>query len=61
MRGQWQTVARVADNQQRRRVARFSRQTSNRLRFVFEKAAPNMGVCEIRGYDDAPGGSDAGS
>lgn len=52
--GEWKTVARRTDNQQRRCVIHFPRQQSDRIRLVIDKAERNMGVCEIRVYDSNP-------
>lgn len=48
----WKTLAEVTDNSQRRRVLTFDVVRANRLRLVITKAQPNMGVCEIRAYDE---------
>lgn len=48
----WKTVATVRDNAQRRRVIAFDRLKAAQLRLVIEKAAGEMGVCEIRVYDE---------
>ena len=53
---QWRTVADVKDNTDRRRVLSFERTVAAKLRLVITKARPDMGVCEIRMYDE-PGKS----
>jgi len=50
--GAWRTVAQVTGNQDRRRVISFPRTTTRKLRLVVAKAQPEMGVCEIRAYDE---------
>ena len=50
--GQWNTVADVADNQDRRRVIPFDRTTASKLRLVLTDRHPDTGVCEIRVYDE---------
>jgi hypothetical protein len=49
---QWKTIAEVTDNAARRRVIQFPEVTADRLRLTIEAARPNMGVCEIRVYDE---------
>lgn len=48
----WRTLAAVQGNAQRRRVIAFERTKATALRLVVEKAAGDMGVCEIRVYDE---------
>lgn len=48
----WTTVLEVRDNFDRRRVLTFPAVTSDRLRIVIRRAQPDMGICEIRVYDD---------
>lgn len=48
----WRTVAEVRDNRARRRVITFPEVTADRLRLVIEAAQPEMGVCEIRVYNE---------
>ena len=50
--GQWRTLAEVAENYDRRRVLSFPPATAQKLRLFILKARPNMGVCEIRVYDE---------
>ncbi len=50
--GQWHRVAAIDKNTSRRRVIRFDRTAAQKLRLVIEKAQPDMGVCEIRVYDE---------
>ena len=50
--GGWATVADVQENLERRRVLTFPRTTATKLRLVITKARPDMGVCEIRVYDE---------
>ena len=48
----WQTIAQVTGNLQRRRVIRFEPAKAARLRLVITAARPEMGVCEIRVYNE---------
>jgi hypothetical protein len=48
----WQTVAEVKGNLQRRRVIRFEPTKAARLRLEITEAQPDMGVCEIRVYQE---------
>jgi hypothetical protein len=48
----WQTVAAVRGNDQRRRVDRFAHVRTAKLRLVIDKARQDMGVCQIRVYDE---------
>jgi len=48
----WETVAEVHGNTARRRVVRLDRTEARRLRLVIHKAQPQMGVCEVRVYDE---------
>lgn len=48
----WRAVAELSDNLQRRRVVYFPRTRASRLRLVVLKANAEMGVCEIRVYDE---------
>jgi len=48
----WQPIAEVSDNAQRRRVIRFEPVKASRLRLVITEARPDVGVCEIRVYDE---------
>ena len=48
----WQTVAEVTGNLQRRSVIRFAPAKAARLRLVITEAQPDMGVCEIRVYSE---------
>jgi hypothetical protein len=48
----WQSVAEVTGNLQRRRVLRIEPAKSARLRLTITGASPEMGVCEIRVYDE---------
>ena len=48
----WQPLATVQGNKDRRRVVRFDRTKASQLRLVILKAADDMGVCEIRVYDE---------
>jgi hypothetical protein len=64
----WKTLATVTGNEHRRRVIGFERTSTAKLRLVVEKTAGDMGVCEIRVYDERgdkprtglPQGSSAG-
>lgn len=49
---EWQTVATITGNTQRRRVIWFDRTTSPKLRLVLTKARDTMAVCEVRVYDE---------
>jgi hypothetical protein len=49
---EWQTVAEVSGNRQRRRVMRFPPISSAQLRLVIVEANREMGVCEIRVYNE---------
>ncbi len=49
---QWKTLATIAGNKDRRRVISFERVKVAKLRLVVIKAAPDMGVCEIRAYGE---------
>jgi len=48
----WKTLSSVRDNARRRRVINFERTKAAQLRLVIEKTAGDMGVCEIRVYDE---------
>jgi hypothetical protein len=48
----WKTAIAVAGNKDRRRVLCFEPTKAAKLRLVVTKAAPDMGVCEIRVYDE---------
>jgi hypothetical protein len=48
----WQPLATVQGNKDRRRIVRFDRTKASQLRLVILKAADDMGVCEIRVYDE---------
>ena len=48
----WQTVAEVSGNADRRRVLSFPPVAAAKLRLVITKARSEMGVCEIRVYDE---------
>ena len=49
---QWQTLVDVKDNRDRRRLLRFAPTQTTKLRLVITDAAPEMGVCEIRVYNE---------
>ncbi len=49
---QWRQLATVQANKDRRRVVRFDRTKASQLRLVILKAADDMGVCEIRVYNE---------
>jgi hypothetical protein len=53
--GSWSTVARVRDNYVRRRVHRFERTSSDRLRLeiLASNGAPSARVYEVRVYDES--------
>ncbi len=55
----WRSVAQVAGNTDRRHVLGFEPVTAAKLRLVVVKAQDDMGVCEIRVYDEPepPAGS----
>jgi hypothetical protein len=48
----WKPLAAVEQNADRRRVLRFDRTKSSKLRLVVLKATDEAGVCEIRVYDE---------
>jgi hypothetical protein len=48
----WRTLAEVSDNTQRRRVIPLPPTTASKLRLVLTKVRDDMGVCEIRVYDE---------
>jgi hypothetical protein len=48
----WQSVAEVTGNLQRRRVLRIEPTKAARLRLTITEAGPEMGVCEIRVYNE---------
>ena len=49
----WQTVAEVGQNKHRRHVLSFPRISTSKLRVVLLEVPPGeVGVCEIRGYDE---------
>ncbi len=48
----WKTIAEVRNNRSRRCVISFPEVKAERLRLVIETARPDMGVCEIRVYDE---------
>ena len=49
---EWKTAATVTGNSERRRVIRFDRTGASKLRLVVTKAGEELGVCEIRAYDE---------
>jgi len=49
---QWRTVADVKENFDRRCVLTFDRTTAAKVRLVITKAKADMGVCELRAYDE---------
>ena len=49
----WRPVAQISDDLNRRRVIYFDRVTASKLRLVLTKARDDVGVCEIRVYDEA--------
>jgi len=49
--GDWKSVAEVAENSDRRRVLTFPAVTAAKLRLVLRQARPDVGVCEIRVYE----------
>lgn len=51
--GGWSKVAEIRDNLNRRCVITFPKVTSDKLRLVIQRAEPDMGVCEIRVYDES--------
>jgi hypothetical protein len=51
-RDSWRTILEVRGNSARRRVLQFPEVTADRLRLVIERARPDMGVCEIRVYNE---------
>jgi hypothetical protein len=51
-RDSWRTILEVRGNSPRRRVLQFPEVTADRLRLVIERARPDMGVCEIRVYNE---------
>ena len=50
--GQWQRLAEVRNNAERRRVLGFGTVRSDKVRLVLTKVAGQVGVCEIRLYRD---------
>jgi hypothetical protein len=50
--GQWTRLLEVRDNSERRRVLTFPRVTSPKIRLTIHRAQADMGVCEIRVYDE---------
>jgi hypothetical protein len=50
--GPWQSVAEISGNLDRRGVLRIKPVRASQLRLVIAKARRDMGVCEIRVYDD---------
>jgi hypothetical protein len=50
--GPWQSVADVRENGDRRRVLALGPVRASQLRLVISKARRDMGVCEIRVYDE---------
>jgi hypothetical protein len=48
----WQAIAEKKDNLQRRCVIRFDSAKAARLRLVVTRAEPDMGICEIRVYNE---------
>ena len=50
--GQWTRLLEVRDNGERRRILTFPRVTSPKIRLTIHRAQPDMGVCEIRVYDE---------
>jgi hypothetical protein len=53
--GDWQPVAEVRENLDRRRVLSIQPARASKLRLVITKAKRDMGVCEIRVYDEPAG------
>lgn len=51
-RADWKAVADVTGNQDRRRVIGFAPVNADKLRLVVTKAAKDMGICEIRAYNE---------
>ena len=50
--GPWRSVAEVRENRDRRRVLAVGPLRASQLRLVIGKARRDMGVCEIRVYDE---------
>jgi len=48
----WRGAATITGNANRRRVIRFDRTTTSKLRLVLTKIQPGAAVCEIRAYDE---------
>jgi hypothetical protein len=48
----WSAVADVTENFDRRAVLKFKRITASKLRLVLTKVRPDVGVCQIRVYDE---------
>ncbi len=59
-RDRWRTLIAVTGNEDRRRVIGFERTSTPKLRLVVEKTAGDMGVCEIRVYDERDAGPGTG-
>ncbi len=51
--GEWKTVAEGAGNSDRRRVLRFDPVKTGKVRLVLKRALGEVGVCEIRIYNEA--------
>ncbi|MCC6352441.1 MAG: FAD-dependent oxidoreductase [Verrucomicrobiae bacterium] len=51
----WESLAEIRGNAERRRVITFPPATAHKLRLVILDTEPNMGVCEIRVYDERNG------
>lgn len=50
--GQWRRLAEARDNPDRRRVLSFPPATAQKIHLLVDQARPNMGVCEIRAYEE---------
>ena len=50
--GRWINVAKVRDNEARRRVLAFNAVTADKIRVNFQKVVGQFGVCEVRLYNE---------
>jgi hypothetical protein len=48
----WRTLAEIRDNHQRRRVIPLAPTSASKLRLVLTNLREEMGICEIRAYDE---------
>ena len=50
----WKSLIEVTGNQDRRRVLFFDRVTAEKVRLSLRKVEDDMGLCQIRVYDEKP-------